>query len=363
MRPAHLHVAAAALHAHLADDVHRGVTQPLVLLVGQGLDGGHGDGVACRGEEAGGRRRRGGRVRCEPLRPLGSLLPGCGGDGSHPHERRAPQGAAQRRPRHLANDRHAGSAHTRRCVCVGRRFLFLTGVHAHGVDVLDGADDDHVVSQVTHHLQQPTRWLQGAGRCSVAARRGSRVPCCRPRGAVPWMHSAPDRATRRGRDPQLHARNGRLPQQLACGAGGSPPAQTPSTPAGSAPPGPGWSWTRSGRRCRSRCKRGRDEAGGGGATGEVRHVQDWRWSQASGAVLARCRPPEPARRRILPLSALHSPPGRTNLSLIADHNLRPPPAATICGLALQQPQPAPYIRAPTGTRPCCRRCRRRCLPG
>ena len=28
----HLHIAAAALHTHLADDVHRGVTQPLVLL-------------------------------------------------------------------------------------------------------------------------------------------------------------------------------------------------------------------------------------------------------------------------------------------------------------------------------------------
>ena len=29
----------------------------------------------------------------------------------------------------------------------------IAGVHAHGVEILDGADDDDVVGQVAHHLQ------------------------------------------------------------------------------------------------------------------------------------------------------------------------------------------------------------------
>ncbi len=29
----------------------------------------------------------------------------------------------------------------------------VSRVHAHGVDILDGADDDHIVRQVTHDLQ------------------------------------------------------------------------------------------------------------------------------------------------------------------------------------------------------------------
>ena len=29
----------------------------------------------------------------------------------------------------------------------------VAGVDAHGVHILDGADDDHVVRQVAHHLQ------------------------------------------------------------------------------------------------------------------------------------------------------------------------------------------------------------------
>mmetsp|Transcript_894 Transcript_894/g.2080 ORF Transcript_894/g.2080 Transcript_894/m.2080 type:complete len:1014 (-) Transcript_894:28-3069(-) len=68
-----LHVRAAALNAHLADDVDGVVTQALVLAVGQGLRGGDGDGVA--------------------------------------------------------------------------------SVHAHGIQVLDGAHDDNVVALVTHDLQ------------------------------------------------------------------------------------------------------------------------------------------------------------------------------------------------------------------
>jgi len=42
-RSAHLHVGAAALHAHLANDGNGCVAQALVLFVGQRLRGGHGD--------------------------------------------------------------------------------------------------------------------------------------------------------------------------------------------------------------------------------------------------------------------------------------------------------------------------------
>ena len=38
-------------------------------------------------------------------------------------------------------------------VCAGRHRDGIAGVHAHGVEVLDGADDDAVVRQVAHHLQ------------------------------------------------------------------------------------------------------------------------------------------------------------------------------------------------------------------
>mmetsp|Transcript_1346 Transcript_1346/g.4699 ORF Transcript_1346/g.4699 Transcript_1346/m.4699 type:complete len:535 (+) Transcript_1346:2884-4488(+) len=40
-----LDVGTPALHAHLSDDCHAGVPKPLVLLIGQGLRGGHGDAV------------------------------------------------------------------------------------------------------------------------------------------------------------------------------------------------------------------------------------------------------------------------------------------------------------------------------
>ena len=26
-------------------------------------------------------------------------------------------------------------------------------MHAHGIEILDGADDDHVIGEITHHLQ------------------------------------------------------------------------------------------------------------------------------------------------------------------------------------------------------------------
>jgi hypothetical protein len=68
-----LDVRAPRLHSHGADDADGRVPHGLVLLVGEGLRGSHGDGVA--------------------------------------------------------------------------------GVHAHGVEVLDGADDDHVVLEVAHQLQ------------------------------------------------------------------------------------------------------------------------------------------------------------------------------------------------------------------
>ena len=45
----HLDVGASALDAHLADDGDSGVTQALVLLVGQRLGRGHGDRVTCQG--------------------------------------------------------------------------------------------------------------------------------------------------------------------------------------------------------------------------------------------------------------------------------------------------------------------------
>ena len=29
----------------------------------------------------------------------------------------------------------------------------VAGVHAHGIEVLDGADDDHVIGEIAHHLE------------------------------------------------------------------------------------------------------------------------------------------------------------------------------------------------------------------
>ena len=54
----HLHIGTAALHAHLADDGDSGVAQSLVLLVGERLRGGDGDGVTYGAGET---QHRGGR--------------------------------------------------------------------------------------------------------------------------------------------------------------------------------------------------------------------------------------------------------------------------------------------------------------
>ncbi len=57
----------------------------------------------------------------------------------------------------LANDGDGGVAH-RLILAVGQRLRRsdgdgVAGVHAHRIEVFDGADDDDVVRQVTHHLQ------------------------------------------------------------------------------------------------------------------------------------------------------------------------------------------------------------------
>ena len=57
----------------------------------------------------------------------------------------------------LANDGNGGVAHGL-VFAVGKRLRRsdgdgVAGVRAHGIEVLDGADDDDVVGEIAHHLQ------------------------------------------------------------------------------------------------------------------------------------------------------------------------------------------------------------------